>query len=165
MKITRYFWDLNEEAWTQTQRTLRNPVDALFPQRTVTLLSRCDQPKELFSILPKEKFVEAWPKIRSYWIRRARHSHSRDWWETLYEQMAAPTEAQTTSRPSVVFGKVGQTIKEKRVERGLSQKQLAQQTQLSQPAISQIEEGRKNITLFTLVRICKVLGIKTLDVS
>ena len=77
-------------------------------------------------------------------------------------ESAIPT---TPARPSAVFQKLGRVVKEKRVERGLSQKQLAQRTQLSQPVVSQIEEGKKNITLFTLVRLCKVLGIPSLDIE
>jgi len=54
-------------------------------------------------------------------------------------------------------------IKEARVQKNISQKELALQTGMRQPDISMIEEGRKNITLQTLFRLCKVLGIKRIE--
>ena len=65
MNIAKYFWDLNEAELAQTRRVVRDPAHPRFAQRMAALLSRCDRPKDLFSILPKEKFVEAWPRIRS----------------------------------------------------------------------------------------------------
>ena len=53
MKMAKYFWDLNDAEWAKTRRLLRQPLHPQFAQRMVTLLSRCDQPKELFSILPE----------------------------------------------------------------------------------------------------------------
>jgi len=165
MTIAKYFWDLNEAELAKTRRVLRTPNHPRFAQRMTTLLSRCDQPTELFSVLPKKNFIEAWPIIRSYWIRRERTSHHRDWWETLYEQMVETNATKTTGRSSAIFQKLGDAIKEKRVVLGLNQKQLAQRTQLSQSVVSQIEDGKKNITLFTLIRLCKVLGIKSLTID
>ena len=51
-------------------------------------------------------------------------------------------------------------IRDARIQRGLSQKQLALRIGMKQPDISKIEEGKKNITLFTLNRLCRVLGIE-----
>ena len=168
MKIAKYFWDLNDSALKETKRILQAPQHPLFPQRMVALLSHCDKPKELFSILPKEKFVETWPKIRSYWLKKTRESQQRAWWETIYEQLIENEGNKTSTAKggaSVFLRKLGMVIKEKRIELGLSQKQLGHQIGLSQPILSQIEEGRKNITLFTLLRISKALGIKTLELS
>lgn len=168
MMISKYFWDLKEEALQETKRALKDHEHAQFPQRMVTLLSRCDKPKELFSILPKGKFIAAWPKIRSYWIKRMRHSEHRDWWETIYEgclDSADKESIKAKGTPAAFFRKLGDRIKERRIEMSLSQKQLALRAGLKQPIISQVEEGRKNITLFTLMRLCKVLGIKTIDIG
>lgn len=165
--ISKYFWDLKEEALKEALHALKDPHHPQFSQRMVTLLSRCDKPKELFGVLPKDKFVKAWPQIRAYWLKRERHSENRDWWETIYEQFIETrnTLATVKSAPSRILLTVGQILKEERIQKGLSQKQLAHQTGLTQPVISQIEEGKKNITFFTLVRICKVLDIKTIDIE
>ncbi len=168
MTLSTYFWDLNAGALKEAKRALKDPRHPQFPQRMVTLLSRCDKPKELFSILPKGEFIEAWPKIQAYWMKRERYSHERDWWENIYEQLVE-TEAQKSGvrkgEPSAFCQTFGRTLKERRIELGLNQKQLALRTGLQQPLISQIEDGKKNITLFTLIRLCKVLGITTIDIS
>src|ERR1051326_3671980 len=124
MKEAKYFWDLNPSALRETHKALRDSRHGRFPERLVTLLQRCDKPKELFSIVPKETFLEAWPKIRSYWLKRERHSVSRDWWETLYEQLVEAGHRKVQGKPSDLFRKVGSAMKEQRIKLGLSQKQL-----------------------------------------
>jgi len=161
--IAKYFWDLNASALRETKRVLKNPRHPQFAQRMVTLLSRCDRPKELFSILPKKEFVDLWPRVRAYWIKRSRRSASRDWWETLYEQLSETTQGRkirARGEAPAFLRRFGGVIREERLARGLSQKQLALRIGMRQPDISRIEEGKKNVTLFTLMRLCKVLGIK-----
>ena len=63
------------------------------------------------------------------------------------------------------FQKIGKTVRSARLERGLSQSELALRVGMKQPDISRIEEGRKNITLSTLSRLCKELDIKKLDLE
>ena len=65
----------------------------------------------------------------------------------------------------VFFRKFGELIKEARIQKGLSQKQLAHRIGMKQPDVSMIEEGRKNITLYTVMRFCSVLGIKKITVD
>lgn len=131
-------------------------------------MSRCDKPKELFTLISKNTFIESWPSIRIQWIKRARQSDFRDWWETIYEQLV-DTDKQVRRRlvraTPVFFRKFGALIKEARIQKGLSQKQLAHRTGMKQPDVSMIEEGRKNITLYTVMRLSSVLGIKKIDVS
>ena len=165
MNTAKYFWDLNKVALQDTRRALRNPSHPRFLERMIALLSRCDKPKELFSLLPRQRFVESWPRIRSGWLKRARQSVHRDWWETIYEQIVQTSGKDLQGRPSELFRQVGKAIKERRIELGLSQKQVGTQTHLGQPTISQIEDGKKNITLLTLLRLCRVLRIKSLDVG
>lgn len=50
-------------------------------------------------------------------------------------------------------------IREKRKEKGLSQKRLAKLVQVSQPFIAEIESGRKKPSVDVLMRICAVLDI------
>ena len=63
------------------------------------------------------------------------------------------------------FRAIGRIIKEKRIEKGLSQKQLALTVRMKQPDVSKVEEGKKNITLFTLIRLCKALDIKHIELG
>lgn len=166
MKISKYFWDFNEKALKETSDILKNPKHSKFVMRMVTLLSRCDQPKELFSLISKEDFVKTWPKIRAYWIRLARESEFRDWWETICEQFQEDyrlEQKKQKGKPFDLFLKIGQTIKKKRIDKGLSQNELAFRVGMKQPDISGIEEGKKNVTLETLASLCKALGIKKVD--
>lgn len=166
MKIAKYFWNLNEKALKETFRILESPGHQKFPERMVTLLSRCDNPKELFNLIPKNEFAQNWPKIRSYWQKISRISDFRDWWETIYEQILEESGKKTDKpkgEPSKFFIKTGILIKNARVQNGLNQKELAIKSGMKQPDISRIEEGKKNITIATLIRICKILDIKTIE--
>lgn len=162
MKIAKYFWDLNEQALRQTGGILINPRHPKFNQRMVALLSRCDQPKELFSFIPKDKFIKAWPGIKSYWIKISRKSEFRDWWQTIYEQILEERgikQRAPKGESSGLFKGVGALIRKARISKGLSQKELSLLTGIKQPEISKIEEGRKNITIATLARFCQMLNI------
>lgn len=163
---SKYFWDLNEKALKETGKILKDFQHPQFAARLVTLLSRCDRPKELFSLIPKQDFVEFWPKVRSYWLKRGQASDFRAWWETIYEQLLEKYRAKQKhprGRPSTLFLKIGKLIKEARIQKGLSQRELAFRIGMRQPDISTIEKGEKNITLGTLVRLCNTLGIKRLE--
>ncbi len=167
-KIAKYFWDLNGRALKETWRILEKPGDARFASKMVTFLSRCDNPKEVFSVVPKESFIHSWPAIKSYWLRAERGSEYRDWWQTLYEQLLEKTrfkKASPKGEASDLFKRVGLLIKKARVEKGLSQAELSILTGIKQPEISKIEEGGKNITLATLARFCKALGIAHIKID
>jgi transcriptional regulator with XRE-family HTH domain len=55
------------------------------------------------------------------------------------------------------FGKV---LKKKRVRRGLSQEKLAEYSNLTRAYISQLENGSKDPSLFTIVKLSLALKIK-----
>lgn len=168
MKIEKYFWNLNDKALRETRGILKDPRHPKFLARITNLLSRCDRPRELFSLVSKEEFIEAWPKIRAYWAKIARESDFRDWWETIYEQLVRKSGLRPKGpkgRSASFFLKIGKTIREARVEKGLSQKELSLRTRMKQPDISAIEDGKKNITIETLVRLAKVLELKRIDID
>lgn len=52
-----------------------------------------------------------------------------------------------------------QVIREKRIERGMNQAQLAKAAGISQPYVNEIELGKKNPTVDVLIRICRALDI------
>jgi transcriptional regulator with XRE-family HTH domain len=60
--------------------------------------------------------------------------------------------------PESFYKKVGETIRDKRKERGLSQEGLARAIGLKRPSMSNIEKGRQNILLHTLCDIAETLG-------
>ncbi len=55
--------------------------------------------------------------------------------------------------------KVGLKIKELRMERNITQLQLADKCDMEKNNIGRIENGRRSIKLYTLARICKALDI------
>jgi len=160
--ISKYFWDLNNKALGETVDILNNPQHSKFPMRMVVFLSRCQEPKELFSIISKAEFINFWPGIFQYWRKAEKKSDFRDWWQTIYESIlpVGKVAVRIKSDYSSQFSNIGSCIRKKRLEQGMSQGQLALKLGMIQPHISRIEEGKMNITLATLMRICKVLGIK-----
>jgi DNA-binding XRE family transcriptional regulator len=167
MSIKKYFWSLNPKALKETAAILKNPLHPKFLERAFTLLSRCDRPKDIFSALPRPVFLATWPRLRRYWAKMNRAADFKAWWETVYEQLGQKerTEKSLRGKPAEIFLKIGGIIKAKRSKKGISQLDFARQAGMTQPDISAIESGRTNITLETLIRLCKILGIKSLPFS
>jgi len=61
----------------------------------------------------------------------------------------------------VFYRQVGENIRAKRKERGLSQEGLAKAIGLKRPSMSNIEKGRQNILLHTFRDIVETLGTTT----
>jgi len=168
VNIAKYFWDLNENALKGTKKILNSPEHPKFAVRMVTLLSRCEQPKEVFTLLSKKRFIESWPRARAYWLKIEKKSDFRDWWQTIYEQILQgyqKKERRPQGKPPALFSKVGKMIKDERLKKALSQRDLAMRIGMKQPDISSIEEGKKNITLETLARISRALEIKRIAID
>jgi transcriptional regulator with XRE-family HTH domain len=62
------------------------------------------------------------------------------------------------NRPDVFYKQVGQNIRARRKERGLSQEGLAKAVGLKRPSMSNIEKGRQNILLHTFCDIADSLN-------
>jgi len=168
MNIAKYYWDLNKDALRKTAKILRNPKHPQFVNRAVRLLSRCDNPRELFSFFSREEFIDFWPKVKAYWVKTESESNFRDWWQTIYEQFLRQGRKETKAPKngqSILSLKIGKVIREARVQKGLNQKELALLVGIKQPDISKIEEGKKNITLKTLSALSGVLKIKKIDLG
>lgn len=164
-QIAKYFWGFNNSALKETEKILKDPDNRKFLERMVTLLSRLDDPKELFTIISKDEFINNWPRIRNYWRKIARMSDFKDWWQTVYEEIAQGRKTKNVriEKSSAAFLRIGILIKEKRIRNGWTQNELALKLGMKQPDISKIEEGKKNITLETLTSLCKVLDIKNIE--
>jgi len=162
MNLKKYYWGLNEKALKETGKILRDPSHPQFRQRMFTLLSRCDRPKEVFSVISKDHFVKIWPEVRKYWARTSEAQDFRAWWETVYEQISK-SHMRPKGRPLEEFQNIGAIIRDARLEKGWSQSELSERVDIRQPDISAIESGRKNMTLETLIRLFKALDIKKLS--
>lgn len=62
-----------------------------------------------------------------------------------------------------LFIKIGDKIKEKRFEKGISQQDLAAKCNFEKANMSRIEAGRTNLTIKTAFKISRALGIKLKD--
>lgn len=58
---------------------------------------------------------------------------------------------------------IGHQICQKRLERGMTQAELAQKANIPQPNLSNIEQGRRDITISTLRRIAYGLRVELID--
>lgn len=58
------------------------------------------------------------------------------------------------------LAKFGSTVKELRKSKGLSQERLAFEVGMDLTSINEIENGRRNPTLRTIVKIAEALGVK-----
>ncbi len=167
MNIRKYFWSLNPKALAEVKSILKDPEHPKFIERLFTLLSRCDNVKEVFSVVHRKDFIKTWPRLRRYWAKTNQAPDFKAWWETVYEQLLqgeAPKRA-PRGKPAEVFYKIGRILREKRQKKKVSQSDFARRAGMSQPDISAIESGKKNVTLETLVRLCKLLDIKDLPVA
>lgn len=158
MSISKYFWHLNSKELKATEKILNNPDDPKFVLRMAELLSRCDEPRIVFSLIGKKQFIESWPKIRKFWHKKENGSDFMTWWETVYEKLL--NKRKPTVEPLKELQKIGKIVRDRRIEKEMNQIDLAQRTGLKQSDLSAIERGRRNLTLETLVKICKVLEIK-----
>jgi len=162
MNISKYFWNLNGKALKETSGILRDKHNAKFIERMITFLSRCQRPKEVFFMVSKDDFMEMWPKINATWRKLGQGNDFRNWWKAVYERLIEQNTTRKVPRTSVseFYLKIGKVIRQARISSGRSQEIIAVKTGIRQPDISKIEEGKKNITLLTLARLCKVLDIK-----
>lgn len=167
MNIRKYFWGLNEKAIKETARILKNPFHPKYVQRAFILLSRLDEPKKLFSVIDREQFVMTWPRIKRYWNKMGEGRDFMAWWDAIYKNLLEKKgiKKRFRGRPMKTLQAIGGTIKRERIEKGLSQVELARWAGMKQPHISSLEKGEKNVTLETLVRVCKALDIKNIPIE
>lgn len=164
MNIKKYFWSLNPTALKEVKHVLRDPRHKKYIERAYALLSRCDDPKKVFSVIKRQQFVKTWPRLRRYWAKRGQAADFKAWWETIYEQLlnrGKRTKGPKGS-PAKLLLKIGKKIREKRLKMKVSQSDFARRVGMKQPDISAIEAGKKNVTMETLVRLCRILNIKNL---
>ncbi len=64
---------------------------------------------------------------------------------------------------SNVLIKFGNRVREERAKQGLSQEALADKAEVHRTYIGMIERAEKNVTLITIERLAKALGVKPED--
>ncbi len=165
MNIKAYFWDLSDAALKETGKILGDPEHPKFAERMVRLLSRCDNPKEVFTLISRDQFIEAWPRLRKQWSRTGEAADFRDWWETVYEQLVRRDASKLpTGKPLEELREIGRVIHKARLEKGWTQADFARRARMRQPDVSAVEKGKKNLTVVTLTRLGRILGLESITV-
>ena len=167
-QFAKYFWGFNNRALLEAKAALKNVNHPRFAYYAVILFSRCDEPKEAFCFISREHFISNWPKIKSYWNKLKENSEFRDWWQAIYESLLEETNGRMSARKqesSSFFRAIGTEIRVNRLRLGMSQKELAISSGIRQPDISKIEEGKKNITLETLIKLCRIVGLRQVKIA
>jgi transcriptional regulator with XRE-family HTH domain len=75
----------------------------------------------------------------------------------------AKTDEHSSARYDDILQTVGNRLREARTRTGLTQKQLGDRAGVKQSYIFELERGRTNITLNTLVKMADVLGMDVRD--
>ncbi len=164
MNIRPYFQDLSDRALRETGKIFKDPEHPKFVSRMIRLLSQCDKPKEVFSLVGRQGFLNAWPKILKHWKRTQTATDYRDWWQTVYERLLERGQAgkSPVGMPLKKLQIIGKKIIQARAAKGWTQKDLALRARLKQPDVSAIEKGKENLTVETLVRLEQILKIELL---
>jgi len=68
------------------------------------------------------------------------------------------------TKKDVILSMIGLRIRELRVEKNISQQDLAAACNFEKSNMSRIEAGRTNLTIGTLLKICEVLNVKLIDI-
>lgn len=68
-----------------------------------------------------------------------------------------------TSSMEEILYRIGRRIAQLRIERGISQQDLAARCNFEKSNMSRIEYGRSNLTVRTLLTISQALGVKLRD--
>jgi transcriptional regulator with XRE-family HTH domain len=75
----------------------------------------------------------------------------------------AKTDERSSERYDDILRTVGNRLRDARARAGLTQKQLGDRAAVKQSYIYELERGRTNITLNTLVKMADVLGMDVRD--
>lgn len=159
MSLKKYFWSLSPRALREIAAIFKNPRHPKYLERAFALLSRCDRPKEVFAVIKRQQFKSTWPRLKRYWSKTGQTPDFLAWWDAVYDRLL---DASPKGRPAGLSVKIGKIIKARRLKKKISQSDFARLSGMSQPDISAIEAGKKNVTLETLLRLCKLLDIKNL---
>jgi DNA-binding XRE family transcriptional regulator len=166
-KNSAIFWD-KKTGKEEIVKILKNSSHPRFIEFAALLLSRSNDPKEVFAdYLSKGLFAANWLSIK----RKMRLNKWNDariiFWDEIYKVLTKEDEFKQTrrrkARPLDIDPEINNIcarIKEIRIKQGLTQKQLALKTGLSQQSISFAEQGYVNISLRTLKKIADSLNLK-----
>jgi len=159
-----WLWD-RRISLTEAKKILADPYHPKFITLAALLLSRKNNPKEVFQILSPVYFCQNWNKIK----RRMRKDY---WgfprivfWQAVFEKINEKLKEKkikvlpgTAPKIERLLLDVGEKIRGLRKSKKMTQKDLAKKLKISQQLVSRIEQGKENISLLGLNNIATSLG-------
>jgi len=159
------FWDkkLSER---EIKSVLKDEDHPRFLEFASLFLSRTNDIRTVFSnYLDKKVFWRNWRAIKRRMSRNKWNDPKIVYWNGVYDVLKRDFKKEGTilrkSRGPVApcLKEFGGIIRAAREEKGLTQKELADRSGISQVSISFIERGASNVSVLTLEKIAKVLGL------
>ena len=164
--IRDWLWD-KKTTLKRARAILNNSRHERFVHFAGLLLARKNTPKEVFKYYLKPTiFVNNWQKIKREMRKDSWNNPRIEYWQIIYEAVRKKLEKRGIKferekyfkkEPSVICKTIADKIKSVRIEKGLTQGELAGKLKVSQQIISRIENGRENISLCTLKGLADAL--------
>lgn len=161
------FWDKNTNI-EEVKKILKDEFNPRFIEFSSLLLARTNKPKNVFSkYLSKENFVNNWVKIRRRMKQNKWNNTRIIFWNEIYKAVKKDVNIGrvrvSKERPldfDPEIKNLCEQIKSYRKKSGLTQRDLANKSGLSQQSISFVEQGYVNLSIRTLKKIVDALNLK-----
>ena len=161
------FWDKNTSI-EEVKKILKDESHPRFIEFSSLLLARTNKPKNVFSsYLGKQIFVNNWVKIRRKMKQNKWNNTRIIFWNEIYRVVKKDVNIvkvrDVKERPldfDPEIKNMCDQIKNYRKKSGLTQRDLANKSGLSQQSISFIEQGYVNISIRTLKKIVDALNLR-----
>lgn len=166
-----WLWD-KDIPETELKEVFANRDNPRFISLVALLLSRKNSAEEVFKeYIKREDFFIRWHSIKRRMRKNSWNDPRIEYWQAIYDTLKKIPEVAELKQPKsktlkiqeeALFAlprEIGEKIRELREKSDLTQKKLADKLGISQQIISRIESGKHNISLGTLEKVCKSLGI------
>lgn len=162
MTRQNWYWDLNMP-FKKIKQILAREDDPRFPRIAGTLLSRVQDPKQVFELINPAAFCRRYQAIENEiksdeWARE-----KAAFWKATYLRLSRELKekGERIRKPEVIeldpFDRaLIEKVKQCRKQAAMSQKELAQFMGCSQQFISGLETGREKITVDFLKKLSEV---------
>lgn len=161
-----WLWD-RDVTLGKIKKIFGNPSDPEYVRWAALLLSRKNIPREVFSeYLNKLDFCRHWLQIKRRMRKDFWNNPRIEFWQAVYESLLGRYKGkkifirQKRKVHDELCREAGDSVRNLRLERGFTQKVLADRLGVSQQLVSRIENGYENISLVTLGNIFKKFGVK-----
>ena len=161
-----WLWD-KDISESELKEAFANRDNPRFISLVALLLSRKNSAKEVFKeYIKRDDFFVRWNSIKRQMRKNSWNDPRIEYWQAIYDTLKKKVpELSELKQPEFeesLFAlprEIGEKIREARERSGLTQRKLAEKPGISQQIISRIESGKHNISLETLEKVCRSLGI------